>query len=86
MARYRKQILTSRTDTEDIEMIEHLRTELAETTAELNVHLHSWEYAFAMGSSCHGATNHPVLHAARAKTARLERRRGDLLARLAEHE
>jgi hypothetical protein len=67
-------------------MIDRIRTELADATAELTMHLHSWEYAFAMGSSCHGATNHPVLHAARAKAARLERRRGDLLARLAEHE
>jgi hypothetical protein len=39
-----------------------------------------------MGASCHGATNHPVLREARAKTARLERRCGDLRARLAEHE
>jgi hypothetical protein len=67
-------------------MIERLRTELADATAELNLHLHSWEYAFAMGASCHGATDHPVLRAARAKTDRLQRRCGDLRARLAEHE
>jgi hypothetical protein len=67
-------------------MTEGLRAELAQATAELNAHLHSWEYAFAMGSSCHGATNHPVLRDARAKMARLQRRCGDLRAQLAEHE
>jgi hypothetical protein len=67
-------------------MIERLKTELAEATAELSKHLHSWEYAYAMGSSHHGGTNHPVLREARAKVARLERRCGDLRARLAEHE
>ncbi len=39
-----------------------------------------------MGASHHGGTNHPVLLEARAKVARLERRCGDLRARLAEHE
>lgn len=67
-------------------MIEQLRTELAEATGELSRHLHSWEYAFATGASCHGGTNHPVLHEARAKAAGLDRRCGDLRARLAEHE
>jgi hypothetical protein len=67
-------------------MIERLRTELAEATAELAAHMHSWEYAYAMGASCHGGSNHPVLRDARAKTTRLERRCGDLRARLAEHE
>jgi hypothetical protein len=67
-------------------MTERLRMELGEATAELSAHMHSWEYAFAMGASCHGGTNHPVLREARAKTARLERRCGDLRARLAEHE
>jgi hypothetical protein len=67
-------------------MIERLKTELAAATAELSTHLHSWEYAFAMGASCHGGTNHPVLREARAKLARLERHCGDLRARLAEHE
>ena len=64
--------------------IDDLRAELAGATAELKRHLGSWEYAFAMGSSCHGATNHPTLRAARAKTERLQRRCGDLRARLAE--
>jgi hypothetical protein len=67
-------------------MTERLRMELDKATAALSAHLHSWEYAFAMGASCHGGTNHPVLREARAKTARLERRCGDLRARLAEHE
>jgi hypothetical protein len=67
-------------------MIERLRIELDAATAELSAHLRSWEYAYAMGSSHHGGMNHPVLLEARAKTARLQRRCGDLRARLAEHE
>jgi hypothetical protein len=67
-------------------MIEWLRTELTEATAELTAHLHSWEYAYAMGASCHGGSDHPILREARATTARLERRCGDLRARLAELE
>lgn len=67
-------------------MIEDLRSELTDATAELRAHLSSWEYAYAMGASCHGATNHPVLRAARVKTDRLQRRCGDLRARLAESE
>jgi hypothetical protein len=67
-------------------MIERLKAELDEAIAELRAHLHSWEYAYAMGSSCHGGMDHPVLREARAKTARLEQRCGDLRARLAEHE
>jgi hypothetical protein len=68
------------------QLTERLRMELDDATGELSAHLHSWEYAFAMGASCHGGTNHPMLREARAKTARLERRYGDLRARLAEHE
>jgi hypothetical protein len=67
-------------------MIERIRAELAEATAELTAHLHSWEYAYSMGASCHGSSDHPILREARATTARLQRRCGDLRARLAEHE
>jgi hypothetical protein len=67
-------------------MIQQLRSELADATAELTAHLHSWEYAYAMGASCHGGSGHPILRDARARTARLERRCGDLRARLAELE
>jgi hypothetical protein len=67
-------------------MTEHLKAELAEATAELIAHMHSWEYAYAMGSTRHGGTGHPGLREARAKTERLQRRCGDLRARLAEHE
>jgi len=67
-------------------MIERLRTDLEDATALLTAHLHSWEYAFAMGASCGGGSDHPLLREARAKTAFLERRCGDLRARLAEHE
>ena len=54
--------------------------------AELRTLLASWEYAYAMGASCHGGSDHPILREARATTARLQRRCGDLRARLAEHE
>jgi hypothetical protein len=67
-------------------MTDRLRAELAEATAELTAHMNSWEYAFAMGSTRHGGTDHPVLREARAKTERLQQRCGDLRARLAEHE
>jgi hypothetical protein len=67
-------------------MIERIKAELDEATAELTAHLHSWEYAYAMGASCHSGSDHPILREARATTARLERRCGDLRARLAELE
>jgi hypothetical protein len=67
-------------------MIEKLRADLAEATAELTAHMQSWEYAFAMASSCHGAADHPVLDDARAKTARLKARCDRLSARVAEFE
>ena len=67
-------------------MIERLRAELDEATAELTAHLHSWEYAYSMGASSHGGSDHPILREARATTARLQRRCGDLRARLAELE
>jgi hypothetical protein len=40
-------------------MTEKLRSELASAEAELRRHMASWEYAFAMGSSCHGQGEHP---------------------------
>jgi len=67
-------------------MEDRLRAELEEATAELRAHLASWEYAFAMGSSRHGGTDHPRHRATRARTEELRRRCTDLRARLAEHE
>jgi hypothetical protein len=67
-------------------MTDRLKAELAEASAELTAHMHSWEYAFAMGSTSHGGADHPILSEARAKTERLQRRCGDLRARIAEHE
>ena len=67
-------------------MPERMRAELAEATAELTAHLHSWEYAYSMGASSQGGSEHPILREARAKTVRLQRRCRDLRARLAEHE
>jgi hypothetical protein len=67
-------------------MLDHLRAELEAANARLRVHLSSWEYAFAMGSSCHGASEHPVHWATRARTEELEARCRDLRARLSEFE
>jgi hypothetical protein len=66
--------------------MERLRAELVAAEAELKRHMASWEYAFAMGSSCHGQGEHPTHWATRAVTERLVARCRDLRARLAEHE
>jgi hypothetical protein len=65
---------------------ERLHAELAAAEAELNRHMASWEYAFAMGGSCHGGSEHPRHWATRAHTEQLLRRCRDLRARLAEHQ
>jgi hypothetical protein len=70
----------------DDETLHALREELAEASAELKAHMASWEYAFAMGSSRHGGSEHPMHWETRALTDRLVARRRELLARLAEHE
>ena len=67
-------------------MIERIRAELEQATAELTTHLHSWEYAYSMGANSQGGSDHPILREARAKTVRLQRRCGDLRAHLAEYE
>jgi hypothetical protein len=64
--------------------LDRLRAELEDATAELRAHMASWEYAFAMGSSCHGATEHPVHRATRERTELLRARCHGLRARLAE--
>ena len=66
-------------------VIQDLRAELAAAEAELRIHLASWEYAFAMGQSCHGGSEHPVHWATRARTDELLGCCRDLRARLAEH-
>ena len=48
--------------------MERLRAELVAAEAELKRHMASWEYAFAMGSSCHGQGEHPTHWATRAVT------------------
>jgi hypothetical protein len=63
-----------------------LKAELEEALAELKTHMASWEYAFAMAGGCHGGAEHPVHWATRDRTERLQRRCGELRARLAEHE
>jgi hypothetical protein len=62
-----------------------IHADLIDAQAALRSHMATWEYAFAMGSSCHGATAHPQLRSARAKTERLQRRCDDLEALLAEY-
>ena len=66
--------------------VELLRSELATAEAELRAHMASWEYAFAMGSSVDGGSNHPKHRETRERTERLLIRCRDLRARLAEHE
>lgn len=63
-----------------------LKEELAAASAELKAHLASWEYAFAMGSSRDGGSNHPIHAATRARTEALTVRYRDLRALLGEHE
>jgi hypothetical protein len=67
-------------------MRERLEAELVAAEAELRAHLASWEYAFAMGASRDGASEHPVHWATRARTDALLARRRDAAARLAEHD
>ena len=67
-------------------VLELLRNELVAAEAELRAHMASWEYAFAMGSSSDGASNHPMHRKTRERTDMLVGRCRDLRARLAEHE
>jgi hypothetical protein len=67
-------------------MLELLKSELAAAEAELRAHMASWEYAFAMGSSRDGATNHPLHRKTHEHTEALTNRCRDLRARLAEHD
>jgi hypothetical protein len=67
-------------------MIERLQTELDAATAELQAHMASWAYAFAMGAGNHGGQNHPAHVATRERTDQLRSRCHDLRARLAEHQ
>jgi hypothetical protein len=63
-------------------MRERLRTELETAVADLAAHMASWEYAFAMGASCHGGQNHPAHRATRERTVRLAARVDELRAQL----
>lgn len=66
--------------------MEQLRSEVQAADAALRVHMASWEYAFAMGSTRGGGGRDPRHLATHARTAELSRRYRDLRARLAEHE
>jgi hypothetical protein len=63
---------------------ESLKAELADATAELQAHMASWEYAFAMGGGRDGSGEHPLYWQTRARAERLSARCRDLRARLAE--
>lgn len=70
----------------EAKVLELLKNELAAAEAELRQHMASWEYAFAMGSTRDGGSNHPMHRKTRERTDRLVSRCRDLRARLAEHE
>ena len=70
----------------DPHVLELLKSELAEAEAELRAHMASWEYAFAMGSTRDGASNHPLHRRTRERTEQLVIRCRDLRARVAEHQ
>ncbi len=65
-------------------MYERIRSELDAANAELRAHMASWEYAFAMGASHHGGSEHPTHWVTRERTQQLQARCRDLRARLAE--
>ena len=67
-------------------VLDALRSQLAAAETELRAHMASWEYAFAMGSSRDGASNHPKHRETRERTDLLAGRCRDLRAQLAEHE
>ncbi len=67
-------------------MTSDLRRQLAAAEAQLAQHMGSWEYAFAMGSSRDGGSEHPMHWATRNHTDQLMSRCRDLRAQLAEHE
>ena len=67
-------------------MTERLRAELDVATAELQAHLASWEYAYAMAGGANGGRDHPIHEATRQRTEALVARCRDLRAHLAEHE
>jgi hypothetical protein len=65
---------------------DRLQAELGVATAELQAHLASWEYAFAMAGGAYGGREHPIHEATRRRTEALVARCRDLRAQLAEHE
>jgi hypothetical protein len=65
---------------------EALKRELEAATAELERHMASWEYAYAMAGGPNGGRDHPAHEATRRRTEALLARCRDLRARLAEHE
>ena len=69
-----------------VDALDTLRSQLAAAEAELRAHMASWDYAFAMGSSRDGASNHPRHRKTREHTDVLVGRCRDLRARVAEHD
>ena len=67
-------------------MIDRVRAELEEATAELAAHMASWEFAYAMAGGAYGGREHPIHVKTRERTERLQARCRDLRAQLAEHQ
>jgi len=67
-------------------MRERLKAELEHATHELQAHMASWEYAYAMAGGANGGRDHPVHDATRRRTEVLMQRCRELRAQLAEHE
>lgn len=61
-----------------------LRSELAVTNSEIHRHLHSWEYAFAMGHGCSMGERAPEETSLVKRVGRLCTRKRDIEARLQE--
>ncbi len=70
----------------DLGVLQLLKCELAAAEAEFRAHMASWEYAFAMGSSRDGGSDHPMHRKTRQRTETLVTRCRDLKARVAEYE
>ena len=67
-------------------MTDRLKIELEAAIADLEAHMASWEYAYAMAGGPNGGGDHPIHAETRRRTELLRARVRDLRARIAEHE
>jgi BMFP domain-containing protein YqiC len=65
---------------------DRLKRELEAAIADLENHMASWEYAYAMAGGPNGGGDHPIHAETRRRTEVLHARVRDLRARIAEHE